>query len=239
MMRPSSRIVPQPKPEYFLGLDLGQAKDYTALVILERHGEGQEANFHARHLQRYALGTSYPAIVSDVIAKLRLEPLAGKELSLAVDETGVGAPVVDLFREALKRSSLLAPSTLGASCSQSIQKGVRLKPIHITAGASVNHDRGVTYVPKRDLVSAVQVALQTERLKIASGLSEAATLVRELENFQVKITDAANDTYGAWREGAHDDLVLAVAMALWVANQPKPLMPPPSSSTSPFFRGYQ
>jgi hypothetical protein len=233
----SVRNAPQPKPEYFLGLDLGKVKDYTALVILERHGEGQEASFHARHLQRYALGTSYPAIVADVIEKLHLAPLAGRELSLAVDETGVGAPVVDLFREALKRSGVLASSVFGTQ-NQYPSGNVRLKPIHITGGATINHDRGVTYVPKRDLVSAVQVALQTERLKIASGLSEAATLVRELENFQVKITDAANDTYGAWREGAHDDLVLAVALALWVGKRPKVIMPPSSSSSSIFGSGF-
>lgn len=237
-MRPSSRIVQQPKPAYFLGLDLGQAKDYTALVILERHGEGQEANFHARHLQRYALGTSYPAIVGDVIEKLARAPLAGLDLNLAVDETGVGSPVVDLFRQALKRSALLAPSMLGEQLRQSPRGNVHLKPIHITGGATINHDRGVTYVPKRDLVSVVQVALQTDRLKIASSLPEAATLVRELEDFKVKITDAANDTYGAWREGQHDDLVLAVAMALWIGNRPKVLLPPPSRTHS-LFRSYQ
>lgn len=36
-------------------------------------------------------------------------------------------------------------------------------------------------------------------------------------SFQVKITDAGNDTYGAWRDGTHDDLVLAVALACWAA----------------------
>jgi hypothetical protein len=43
-------------------------------------------------------------------------------------------------------------------------------------------------------------------------------LVREIQNFQVKINlETAHDSYGAWREGTHDDLVLAVALALWVA----------------------
>ena len=27
----------------------------------------------------------------------------------------------------------------------------------------------------------------------------------------------AHDSYGAWREGQHDDLVLAVALAVWFA----------------------
>jgi hypothetical protein len=31
----------------------------------------------------------------------------------------------------------------------------------------------------------------------------------------VKITPSGNEQYGAWREGEHDDLVLAVALACW------------------------
>ncbi len=53
-----------PAPRYTVGLDLGQAKDYTALCVLERHGEAEQAVFHARHLERFPLGTSYPAIVA-------------------------------------------------------------------------------------------------------------------------------------------------------------------------------
>ena len=37
-----------------------------------------------------------------------------------------------------------------------------------------------------------------------------------LEAFRVKITEAANETFGAWREGQHDDLLLAVALAAWM-----------------------
>jgi len=76
----------------------------------------------------------------------------------------------------------------------------------------------------------VQVALQTDKLKIAEALPEAGTLVRELQDFQVKITEAANDTYGAWREGAHDDLVLAVALALYVGKKRGELVETPSWS---------
>ena len=45
-------------------------------------------------------------------------------------------------------------------------------------------------------------------------------LVEELMAFQVKVNAQAHDTYGAWREGAHDDLVLAVAVATWLADRP-------------------
>jgi hypothetical protein len=41
-------------------------------------------------------------------------------------------------------------------------------------------------------------------------------LVKELENFKVKVsTRTAHDSYEAWRESDHDDLVLALALACW------------------------
>jgi hypothetical protein len=185
---------------YFVGLDLGQAADFTALAILERQPRqaGTDAPvFHCRHLQRWPLRTSYPSIVSDVALMIDSSQMNGfGNPVLAVDATGVGAPVVDLF----KRAQLKA----------------RLMPIQITGGDSISYDNGVIRVPKRDLVSVTQVALQSERLKIASELPEASTLIREMQNFHVKINiETAHDSYGAWREGTHDDLVLAVALALW------------------------
>jgi hypothetical protein len=40
-------------------------------------------------------------------------------------------------------------------------------------------------------------------------------LVRELGSYRAKPVLVAADTPLAWREGAHDDLVLAVALAAW------------------------
>jgi len=45
-------------------------------------------------------------------------------------------------------------------------------------------------------------------------------LVKELENFKVKVNiQTAHDSYEAWRESDHDDLVLALALACWWAEQ--------------------
>jgi hypothetical protein len=89
-----------------------------------------------------------------------------------------------------------------------------IRPITITGDTKVTLDRG-WHVPKKDLVGLLQVLLQSRRIKAAPTLPAAPTLVQELLNFQVKITPAANETFGAWREGVHDDLVLAVAIAAW------------------------
>jgi hypothetical protein len=44
-------------------------------------------------------------------------------------------------------------------------------------------------------------------LKVASGLTHAATLKAEGENFKVKVNLRGNETYESWRESDHDDLL--------------------------------
>ena len=44
-------------------------------------------------------------------------------------------------------------------------------------------------------------------------------LVQELENFRAKVTTAKNEGLESWREGRHDDLILAVAVAAWLGEQ--------------------
>jgi len=179
---------------YLIGLDLGQSQDYTALCVMETARIDKAQEYHVRHLERFRLGTPYPAIVERVKAMLEAEPLRGHYV-LICDATGVGRPVIDLLRAA----------------------GVTLLAVTITGGTAVGRDDIGLTVPKRDLVSSLQVLLQSGRLKFADGLPDVATLVQEMLAFQVKISDAGHDSYSAWRESAHDDLVLSVALAAWYA----------------------
>lgn len=190
-----------PAPVFFVGLDLGKAADFTALVALERVpgvGGGRPI-YHLRHAERLALGMPYPRQVVYVATLLRTAPLAG-HCDLVVDATGVGAAVVDLFREA------------------------RLQPVPviITGGARVSHEGGTWSVPKRDLIAALDVLLP-DRLLVSRALPAVEVLVWELQEFRRRIDPiTAHDSYAAWREGAHDDLVLATALACWWAERHKP-----------------
>ncbi len=185
---------------FYIGLDLGQAQDYTALCVVEQAGN----EYHIRHLERPKLGTPYPAIVDRVKQLMAGDPLLNRT-ALVVDKTGVGAPVVDLFKEA----------------------GLKPVAVTITGGNSVSRDEDGFCVPKRDLVTALQVLFQAGRLKVAGGLKLAPVLVEELLNFKVKINvKTAHDSYEAWREGIHDDLVLAVALACWYGEQQPPALDP-------------
>jgi hypothetical protein len=211
-----------PKPVTLVSVDLGQQRDYTAISITERvyvpasepyHPDESKwprhrvaLEYHVRHLERPALGTKYTKIVeriTELIQKVGGEPV------LVVDATGVGRPVVDM---------------LWRDISESLEgTDIRVTPgnITITGGDSVSRGAdGGLRVPKRDLVGAPLVLLQNRQLKIAEGLALRDTLVKELLNFRVKINiSTAHDSYEAWREGDHDDLVLSVAMACWAGER--------------------
>ncbi len=75
-------------------------------------------------------------------------------------------------------------------------------------------------VSKRDLVHAPLVLMQDGRLKVASALELRDIFQKGLLNFRVKINiSTAHDSYEAWREGTHDDLVLAVSIPCWAAEK--------------------
>jgi hypothetical protein len=203
--------------KYFVGLDLGQAQDYTAISAIEvipsqyveqseemdqeYHRpktravvtEGLPITYHIRHLERLPLGTPYPDIVNRVKNVLHLLP-DGTDLIL--DHTGVGRPVSDMF----------------------YNEGLRPVCVTITGGDTVTRDGLFFHVPKRDIVGVLAVAFQNKQLKIAEALPDAETLISELLNFKVKISTSGHDQYDTWREGAHDDLVLSVGLAIWAAH---------------------
>lgn len=111
-----------------------------------------------------------------------------------IDYTGVGRPVFDMFRH-------LSVYPIG---------------VLITNGATETRVDGVAHVPKIVLVGRLQALLHEGRLRIQKDLPEAKVLVRELADFRVHYTMAGNLTFAA-REGRHDDLVLALAIACYRA----------------------
>jgi hypothetical protein len=111
---------------------------------------------------------------------------------LVLDYTGVGRPVYDLF----------------------MAKGMSPYGVSITSGNAVTKDKMHYSVPKLTLISTVQALLHDGRLKIHKDLADVQTLVAELQVFRAEVTDSGYWRFGA-RSGKHDDLVLALAIALW------------------------
>jgi hypothetical protein len=148
--------------------------------------------FQVGHLERMPLGTPYPGIVAHVGRLLGKLPARSE---LVIDVTGVGKPVFEMFT----------------------YSGISPLGVLITAGASETWHDDICGVPKLTLVSRLQALLHQARLKIHRELAEAETLVRELQDFRVEYTAAGHLTFNA-RTGKHDDLVLALAIAVWRAH---------------------
>jgi hypothetical protein len=227
---------------YYLGLDLGQARDYSALAIIEEQlYVGEAWANEILHQQDYERGLSAgwisPADVTPYQARIAFElsegygrpaeiPLAVRHLErfeLGTKYTDVVQKVAEIARSEPLRNMpavLLVDKTgVGAAVLDSFtHAGIGAVAITLHGGSSVSRDpqRAGFRVPKRDLITVTQVLLQNGRLRVASGLPEAETLKRELLNFRVKIDPkTAHDSYEHWRESDHDDLVLAVSMAAW------------------------
>ena len=199
----------------FVGVDFGRSQDYTAIAVLERAettGEWDPGKYawrklvslQLRYLKRVERGTPYPEVVRRVCRVTRSGELAGR-CTLTADGTGVGRAVVDLLRNE------------GPGCP--------LYPVNITGGLQETFDGEYHGVPKRDLILGLQVLLQQGLLQIASGLEYAQELVKEMTAMQVKISLSGQELLGAWREGTHDDMVFAVALAYWNAKKMYPKAP--------------
>jgi hypothetical protein len=182
---------------FHVGLDLGQANDYTAIAVVEVAGTAEEA-LHVRHLERFR-HTLYPDVADRVEALLESPQLEGKAF-LVIDATGVGPAVTDIFAK----------------------RGRTFKAVKITGGdAESRDDRGTYRVPKRNLVSALQAALQTGTLKIASSLELAEVLRQELLNFRISRGKL---------KAEHDDMG---TVYVWVEASPEDRRGPSATSQRP------
>ena len=161
--------------------------------------------YSVRHLHRWPLGTSYAKVAEDVAEYAYRPGLCYPRI--AADATGVGQAVMEMIAEELR---------VKAGDGQQVD----LCPIVIGGGHAVSRGPDMTFrIAKVQLVSVLQAMLSGHRLKIATGLPEAGVLMAELLAFSTKMSAAGNEKYEALRERDHDDMVLAVAMALWLAEK--------------------
>jgi hypothetical protein len=157
-------------------------------LAVVQHDRGRLA---VRHLERVPLGTPYPETAQRIAAVLRALP---GPADLIIDATGVGRAVADILR-----ADGLAPIA-----------------VTFTAGKVARGGPDGWRVPKRDLVRVLAGALEDGRLQVARSLPEADVLVQELAAFSRTVSASGRDNYAG--RGAHDDIVCAVAVAVWWAS---------------------
>lgn len=205
-----------------LGLDIGQKRDPTALAVAEvrerrtgrvvANDHEMEDVFRLRFIAALPLGTPYPTVAERVVDKVEEIATAAREegrdlerdepaepnISLRIDATGVGAPVIDLIRQSLRDASVR----------------VNLSEVTFAAGQELHGSWGSEHMRlgKAFMVSRLQALLQTDRIK-APDTAEVRALVRELQNYELRVNDKATLQAGAFRVGTHDDLATALGLA--------------------------
>ncbi len=153
---------------FFMGVDLGQASDPTAIAIVRRvkfeHQDGftwceeKPSIFQVGHLERVPLHTPYPAIVTRV-RHLMSHPICAGNVDLSIDQTGVGGPVADMFRQA----------------------GIDFTGVVITGGQEeTSPSANLAHVPKLKLVSHLQALLHEGRLQSRSRDRACAAIALDL-----------------------------------------------------------
>jgi hypothetical protein len=213
-----TRVITEPARLFrnWLTVDFGQSNDFTAMVGGETHisiertvqryvhsahetqvASARHYTYRVRNAHRAALGTSYPLIAVQIGLVLQAMP----DSDLIVDGTGVGRAVIDILRRE------------------------KLRPISIVITGGVQFTKvnwNEYHVPKTDLVGALQVVAQEQRIRIAPEIALRDVLEREIAAFTPRRTATGLMTFeGA--DGEHDDLVMALACGLWhQENRPAP-----------------
>jgi hypothetical protein len=210
-----------PKPQWYLGLDLGQRRDFSALASMEltwTRGARSPVTWEWEYiptlsllaLDRFPLGTSYeeiPELVRERIRQIDATPRNHHEvdprIDLVVDGGGPGPPVIDTLRQRLARR-------------------VYLRPVMITNGKGRNKlTGGYTGVPRRTLLSDALLVIANKTLRVPPDLENASELELEFAGLRA-----------AGESATHDDLVMAVALGIWAARQTAPELIPDRTESS-------
>lgn len=206
-----------------IGVDIGQKQDPSTIVVSEamqrptgrvKHHPLQivgdviydafdepvlETAFVVRYMQRLPLGTDYPAVAERIAMVCSSSVVSKRPRRVLIDVTGVGRPIFDL----VKQSIFADPNN---------QRLVQVKPITFTHGD--RYEPGSGSLGKAFLVSRLQALLQTRAIQLPANHPEAHVMMQELLDYEIRIDQDANDKYGAFKVGSHDDYVTALGLSV-------------------------
>ena len=175
-----------------VGVDVGQSQDFTANCVIKPVRKGSRMEYHCGLIERLPLGTSFVDIVER--AREIHERVGG---TVVIDSTGVGKPVVEMAENAIPGEVI---------------------GLLITAGEKPNDWN----IPKRVLITGLQISFERGELKLRPGLAFGETLAEELLNYRVKVTSHKNEVFSPWRDRKHDDLILSLAIGLYCCKKQNP-----------------
>src|SRR5260370_38367088 len=220
------------------GLDVGQKSDFSAVVVIqvgERPTEQTyldyrtqtvravpESTYTVRHLARLPLGTPFRDVAQEVVnlvggvyawenelrragVILPYEPQLTRDLWM--DATGMGLPIVELVTDAMA----VSPKTNRCYVHPVVfNYGDRFKRGEYETGGTTSPG---DVLGKAYLVNRLQVLFEQRRLTLPKNNPQIDDMVEELKNYEIRVDPDANEHYGAFAVGQHDDMVTALGLA--------------------------
>ncbi len=203
-----------------IGVELGQQKRPSALCVADAERrwvsekKEKETHFLVRHLERLPLGSTFPEVATrlDEVARGAARHSKGEDslpawgppqahVDAFINATGLGEPVMQVLRT--------PAADLFAVFFNHGDRRLAESTFEIRLG-------------KAYLVARLQALLQTRQLHLPDT-AEASQLAKELLDYEIQVTEDANDRYGAFRVGRHDDLITALGLAVHAEpNWPRP-----------------
>jgi hypothetical protein len=193
---------------WHFGLDLGQRKDHSAIVVVESqvvavggrdavtYEPVVERRKRVRHVERIARGTQFQSVVNQMAAMTQSARFQAGDVYTCVDGTGLGAPVVESLRYGGLRGELV--------------------PVLFTGGEVTRYGEGYYRVPKGELLHGLAMELERKDLALARGVGAMGELLEELRGMRKSYGSAG----ARWTStGKHDDLVMALVLAVWSAKR--------------------
>jgi hypothetical protein len=196
------------RPSVFVGMDIGQARNYTALATLERRwvaatveefiasaGKAYTGywDYRVTKLERIELGTSYVDIahwVKDYLDSIYYPC----HKHLVMDATGVGTAVRDLFRDMKLKANLVA---------------VTLTASNAAGWRPAAHGLGVS-TSRTEVLTKLVTTMEQRIFAIDKKCRFRDVLFQELVNMQMSGKPAEGGS-----SGGQDDLAFALALAVW------------------------
>jgi hypothetical protein len=215
------------KTRFVMGVDVGQIVDPTAICVieycegvmdygsdLERHTSQTEAlglqkgsqRWRCVHMERLPLGTKYGVIVQHVAGllatpQLQADPNKNRKASELVIDAGGAGGVAEMFQAA----------------------GMDPISVIIRGGLDTNwKGRNRFTVAKEELIGLLDARLNHDRfpLTFSKHLVEGEAFRDEVADFTRSTSGAGRMKYEA-KQGKHDDMILAVSLAVWWLSRPK------------------
>ena len=188
---------------FILSLDPAQLRDWSALAAIDMrykpkgnpdHGGRFEYDLVAMARKQ---GLPYDHIV-DWVAKTLKKPEFNREgpPDFILDSTGVGVAVRDML----------------------LAKGIRLKAATIVAGETFTRQGSIYHVGKPRLIGTFLGAFDAGKVHVNPNMPIWPQLEKEMLGFRAEMSAQGRAKFEA-EPGEHDDMLFALAMAVWYGEE--------------------